>query len=102
MKNKKWKMPSKEMIISGMQLFLILYMIAMGFVFTYLTIWWSIDSLPKDSWVVPVCTVIGFLSTGGLFTWITHGNKREISKKEMCENAKSVCNGNCETCAWHE
>ena len=26
----------------------------------------------------------------------------EISKKEMCENAKSVCNRNCESCAWYE
>ena len=26
----------------------------------------------------------------------------EVSKREMCESAKSVCNRNCESCAWHE
>lgn len=26
----------------------------------------------------------------------------EVSKKEMCENAKLVCNKNCERCAWRE
>ena len=26
----------------------------------------------------------------------------EVSKKTMCENAKSVCDRNCESCAWHE
>ena len=26
----------------------------------------------------------------------------EISKKEMCERAKSICSGNCEYCAWYE
>lgn len=25
----------------------------------------------------------------------------EVSKKEMCESAKSVCSGNCESCAWN-
>lgn len=25
----------------------------------------------------------------------------EVSKKELCESAKSVCNRNCESCAWH-
>ena len=98
MKNKL----NKELIISGIQFFLIAYLITMGFIFTYLTIWWTIDSLPKESCAVIICAVAGLISTGCLFTWITMGNKREISKKEMCENAKSICNGDCETCAWHE
>lgn len=34
--------------------------------------------------------------------WIGLIKTYEVSKKEMCENAKSVCNGNCESCAWHE
>lgn len=34
--------------------------------------------------------------------WIGVIKYEVISKKEMCERAKSVCNGNCETCAWHE
>ena len=26
----------------------------------------------------------------------------EVSKKEMCERAKSICSGNCDSCAWNE
>ena len=26
----------------------------------------------------------------------------EISKKQMCKNAQSICNHNCECCAWRE
>lgn len=102
MENKKWKMPSKETIISVVQIFLILYMITMGFIFTYLFIWFAIDSLPREQWMVPICSVAGLLSMGGLIMWITKGNTKEISKKDMCESARSICNGNCETCAWHE
>lgn len=102
MKNKKWKFPSRETIVAGIQFFLILYMITMGFIFTYLFIWFAIDSLPNEPWSVPACAAAGLISMGGLFTWITKGNKGEVSKKEMCESAKSVCNGNCETCAWNE
>ena len=25
----------------------------------------------------------------------------EISKKEMCKRAQSICNNNCESCAWN-
>ena len=25
----------------------------------------------------------------------------EISKEEMCKNARNVCNKNCESCAWN-
>ena len=34
--------------------------------------------------------------------WIGLIKSYEVSKKEMCEKAKSICNGNCETCAWNE
>ena len=102
MENKKWKMPSKEVIISGIQFFLMLYMITMGFIFTYLFIWCTIDSLPKEPWAIIICAVAGLISMGGFLTWVTKGSTKEVSKKEMCESAKSVCNGHCETCAWHE
>ncbi len=26
----------------------------------------------------------------------------EISKKSMCESAKSICNKDCKNCAWYE
>ena len=102
MENKKWKMPSNETIISAIQCCLIPHMITMGFIFTYLSIWWIIDSLPKEPWAIVVCAVAGLISMGGLFTWITKSNTKEISKKEMCESAQTICDGNCETCAWHE
>ena len=44
----------------------------------------------KESWFVKFLRKIGLIKT------------YEISKKEMCERAKSICNGNCEGCAWHE
>ncbi len=25
----------------------------------------------------------------------------EISKEEMCKNARNICNKNCEACAWN-
>lgn len=28
--------------------------------------------------------------------------EKEISKKQMCKNAQSVCSHNCECCAWRE
>lgn len=102
MGNKKWRMPSKGEIISGIQLFLMLYMMTMGFMFTYLFIWFAIDSLPREPMAVTICVIAGLLSMGGLLTWIVKSNKKEISKKDMCESAKAVCNGKCESCAWHE
>lgn len=102
MKNKKWKMPDKQTIISGIQGFLIVYMIIMGFIHTYVQIWFAIDSLPREPWVFVVCVAAGLMSVFGLFEWVTHSNTKEVSKKDMCESATSICNGNCETCAWHE
>ena len=37
-----------------------------------------------------------------LLKWLGLIKEYEVSKKEMCKRAKSVCNRNCETCAWHE
>ena len=44
----------------------------------------------KESWFYRFLKWIGLIKT------------YEVGKKEMCESAKSVCNRNCETCAWHE
>lgn len=40
--------------------------------------------------------IIRFLKKIGLI------KEYEISKSEMCKNAQSVCNHNCDTCAWKE
>lgn len=37
-----------------------------------------------------------------LLKWLGFIKEYEVSKKEMCEQAKSICNGNCDTCAWYE
>jgi hypothetical protein len=37
-----------------------------------------------------------------LLKWLGLIEEYEVSKKEMCEKAKSICNKNCESCAWHE
>lgn len=102
MDSKKWKLPSKEELIIGIQFALILYMTTAGFIFTYLLLWWAIDALPKNQYAVLSCVVAGILSMGGLFSWIQGSTNREISKKEMCENAKSICNNQCDSCAWNE
>ena len=34
--------------------------------------------------------------------WIGLIKEYEVSKKEMCKRAQSVCSKNCDSCAWHE
>ena len=46
--------------------------------------------MKKESWIHRFLKWIGLIKT------------QEVSKKEMCENAKSICNRNCESCAWYE
>lgn len=43
----------------------------------------------KESWFYRLLKRIGLIKT------------YEVSKKEMCESAKFVCNRSCESCAWH-
>ena len=44
----------------------------------------------EESWFVRLLKRIGLIKT------------YEVSKKEMCERAKSICSKNCESCAWYE
>ena len=44
----------------------------------------------KESFIYRLLQRIGLIKT------------RKVSKKEMCENAKPVCNKKCERCAWYE
>ena len=37
-----------------------------------------------------------------LLKWLGLITEYEVSKKEMCERAKSICNKNCKDCAWYE
>lgn len=46
--------------------------------------------MKRESWIYWLLKRLGLIKT------------YEVSKKEMCESARSACNGHCETCAWHE
>ena len=46
--------------------------------------------MKKESWFYKLLKHIGLIK------------EYEINKKEMCENAKSICNKDCENCAWYE
>lgn len=35
-----------------------------------------------------------------IFKWLGLIEKRPISKSEMCEQAKDICNHDCASCAW--
>ena len=44
----------------------------------------------EESWFYRLLKRIGLIKT------------YEVSKKEMCKRAKSICSKNCESCAWYE
>ena len=46
--------------------------------------------MKEESWFYRLLKRIGLIKTYG------------VSKKEICERAKPICNKNCESCAWHE
>ena len=48
------------------------------------------NSMREESWFIRLLKRIGLIKT------------YEVSKKEMCKNAQSICNRDCEDCAWHE
>lgn len=44
----------------------------------------------EESWLIRLLKRIGLIKT------------YEVSKKEMCKQAQSICSKDCESCAWHE
>lgn len=46
--------------------------------------------MKKESWFIRLLKKIGLIKT------------YEIIKKLMCESAKSICNKDCDSCAWNE
>ena len=46
--------------------------------------------MKEESWFIRLLKKIGLIKT------------YEVSKKEMCERAKSICNKNCSSCAWYD
>ena len=47
-------------------------------------------NMKEESWFYRLLKRIGLIKT------------YEVSKKEMCKRAKSICSKNCESCAWYE
>ena len=35
-----------------------------------------------------------------ILKWLGIIKTYEVSKQEMCESAKGICNGKCKSCAW--
>jgi hypothetical protein len=63
------KKPSKEEIINGIQFFLMIYTMGMGFWFSYMLIWIKIG-LPTEWLAFLVTMFFAFLSLFGLMQWI--------------------------------
>ena len=46
--------------------------------------------MKKESWFIRLLKKIGLIKS------------YEVSKKEMCKQAESICDRNCYKCAWYE
>lgn len=60
---------NKKEIISGIQFFLIMYSMVMGFYFTYASIWYKIG-LPVKWWTLFGATLLALASVFGVCQWI--------------------------------
>ena len=65
----KWLRKHKDEIIGGVQFFVMLYTMTMGFYFSYIFAWFKVG-LPVEWWSLLVTLVLALLSTGGLCQWI--------------------------------
>ena len=68
------KKPSKKEVISGIQFFLMLYTMTMGFWFTYILVFFKCR-LPIEWWTIGITMLLALLSMGGLCTWIWKGGR---------------------------
>ena len=62
--------PTKEEVKSAIQFYFLMSSCAFGFVFEYSFIWLLIG-LPQTSLALLITTLMGLLSAGGLFHWIS-------------------------------
>ena len=69
------KRPSKKRIKSGIQKFLLSYLCAIGFFYTYAMICHKIGV--PFVWSLPICYVLAILSTGGLFYFVAKSKKED-------------------------
>jgi hypothetical protein len=66
------KKPSKKEVVRGIQFFIMLYTMTMGFWYTYIFIWFKCG-LSIEWWTLLIIMVLALLSMGGLCTWIWKG-----------------------------
>ena len=70
----KIKKLTKSDIIEGIQFFIMLYTMLMGFWWTYMLVWVKCG-LPREWWGLPVTLMLAFLSLFGFCTWATRRAK---------------------------
>ena len=63
------KKPFKGEITNGIQFFIMMYTMVMGFWFSYMLMWVKVG-LPQDWWAFVITMVIAFLSLYGFMQWI--------------------------------
>jgi hypothetical protein len=68
--------PTKEEVKSAIQFYLLMSSSVFGFVFEYSFVWFLIG-LPKTTWALMITTLMGIISSGGLFTWICKNKPAE-------------------------
>ena len=64
------KKPTKKDIISGIQFYIIMHNMIMGFYFNYILIWYKVG-LPVRWWSLLGAMMLAFASVFGLCEWIT-------------------------------
>ena len=69
----KWLKKHKAQIIWGVQAFIILYTMTVGFWWSYIAIWFK-AGLPIEWWSVVITMVFGLLSMIGTLAWIKKEN----------------------------
>lgn len=69
MAKSKFRKPTKEEVKMFVQLLLMVYMVFEGFFYTYSFVWIQVG-LPYAWWALLTTSILGALSTFGLFMWI--------------------------------
>ncbi len=71
----KWLKKYKDEIIGGVQFFIMMYTMLIGFWWSYMLIWLKVG-LPIEAWAIALTLAIALLSLFGLCCWITKENKK--------------------------
>ena len=69
----KWLKKHKEQIVWGVQAFIVLNSMTIGFWWSYLFIWFTVG-LPLEWWAFVIAMIFALLSMIGTFAWIKKEN----------------------------